>query len=71
MFRNIPELGTFGIRDTHPVSPSESLAGLGQGTMLVSLHLRQSPAAAGVEGITWLRGSHLVRVLLAARSGQR
>lgn len=38
---------------------------------MVSLRLHQSLAAAGLDGISWLRGGHLASVLLAAQSGQR
>lgn len=69
--QNISGLEIFWIRDTHPVSPSDSVAGLGQGRRMVSLGLHQSLTAAGLDGISWLRGGHLASVLLAAQSGQR
>lgn len=69
--QNVSGFETFWIRDTHPVSPSESVAGPGQGTRMVSLGLHQSLAAAGLKGVTLQRGGHLASVLLAAQSGQR
>lgn len=69
--QNVSGFETFWIRDTHPVSPLDSVAGPGQGRRMVSLGLHQSLAAAGLEGITLPRGGHLASVLLAALSGQR
>lgn len=69
--QNVSGFETFWIRDTHPVSPSDSVVGLGQGTRVVSLGLHQSLAAAGLEGVTLLRGGHLASIFLAAQSGQR
>lgn len=69
--QNVSGFETFWTRDTHPVSPSDSVAGPGQGTRMVSLSLHQSLAVVGLEGVTLLRGGHLASVPLAAQSGQR
>ena len=69
--QNVSGLEILWIRDTHPVSPSDSVAGPGQGRRMVSLRLHQSLAAASLHSISLLRGGHLASVLLAAQSEQR
>lgn len=71
MFRIFQDLKHFGLGILILYLLQTLLLAPGQGRRMISLGLHQSLAAAGLKGVTLLRGGHLVNVPLAAQSGQR